>query len=123
MAWLTRSVGDLAGPAAGPPVLAWAGELTLRLIERGRSRTPQLAFETLKAMTAHLSDVAGRLPAAIARPALRSGVDLTLKLLEVSFISQSQVASMVESVAMAAASAVGDAASEPDGAASPPDDQ
>ncbi|MDR1109395.1 MAG: hypothetical protein LBP92_01540 [Deltaproteobacteria bacterium] len=63
-------------------VLASAGDLVLRLIERGRLGTPQAASEALMELNSTLLAIAAGLPAHKAGTALRSAVDLALKLLE-----------------------------------------
>ncbi|MDR1656965.1 MAG: hypothetical protein LBT47_05345 [Deltaproteobacteria bacterium] len=84
-----------------PPLLSLAGELTLKLIEQGRLRTPQQALETIENLNLELKTLSASLPSAQAEPALRSAVNLTVKLLEVHFVSQSQVANTVAKLARA----------------------
>jgi hypothetical protein len=63
-------------------VLKPAGDLTLRLIERGRLGTPEAACNILQELTKALAEIAAKLPQGKADIALTSAVDLTLKLLE-----------------------------------------
>ncbi|MDR2455729.1 MAG: hypothetical protein LBE49_03935 [Deltaproteobacteria bacterium] len=104
--WLGLSLRPLREAEEAMPALKWAGDLSLRLIEQGRARTPQTAFETVQSLNLGLRGVFASLPPSVAKEAMRTAVDLALKLLEVHFISQSQLMPAIESLANSAARAL-----------------
>jgi hypothetical protein len=106
--WLGAGIRPLAEIPEDRAALLRAGDLTLRLIEQGRARTPALALETLSGLAAQLKGLEGRLPADKADEALKAAVEMALKLLEVHFVSQSQLPSTLESLALAAAKVLPD---------------
>jgi hypothetical protein len=85
-------------------VLASAGDLVLRLIERGRLGTPQAAVEALTEITEVLCDLSAKLDPQKASIALRSAVDLTLKLLETNAAGVEPLAKTLETLALTCAS-------------------
>jgi hypothetical protein len=102
------SVGNVAASLLGDnqshKVLAMAGDLTLRLIERGRLGTPAAASESLTGLTQALSQVSSQLPPAKAEAATRSAVDLALKLLETNSAGPASLATTLGILAQASAS-------------------
>jgi hypothetical protein len=76
----------LAGKAGANGELALAGDLTVRLVERGRLGNPSAAANSLAKLTAVLRDVAANIHPAKAEAALKCAVDLALKLLETNAI-------------------------------------
>ena len=106
--WLGLSLRPIIEAKDDMPVMEWARELTLRLIELGRARNPQAAFEILSDLPPKLREAALGLPPDKASQAIWAAVDLSLKLLEVNFISQSQLMSTIESLAASAAKVIPD---------------
>ena len=56
--WLGRSLRPLAEAEEAMPFVNWAREITLRLIEQGRLRTPQAVFETLSEIVDKIKEIA-----------------------------------------------------------------
>ena len=101
--WLGAGLRAMGENESAKPAMKWAGELTLRLVEQGRARTPQIALDTMGEIVDGLGRITGKLSPEKAPQALRAAVDLALKLLEVHFISQNQLLGTIESLALAAA--------------------
>ncbi|MDR2368221.1 MAG: DUF3292 domain-containing protein [Deltaproteobacteria bacterium] len=77
------AAGLLAGNGSHR-ALSLAADLTMRLIERGRLGNPGTAIEALTELNATLREILTKLPPGKAEAALKSAVDLALKLLETS---------------------------------------
>ncbi|MDR2442265.1 MAG: hypothetical protein LBE31_01940 [Deltaproteobacteria bacterium] len=103
LSYLGENIRNMLVDERGVPILTKSGDLTLRLIEQGSNRTPEQALDTLKELTEALKSIALNIPPERAIPALRTAVDLTIKLLEVHFISNSQVIETVNKLALTAA--------------------
>jgi hypothetical protein len=92
----------LSGPSQGPKVLALAGDLTARLIERGRLGTPASAIEALTELSNTLSTIWARLHPAKAEAAIKNAVELALKLLETNTTGSDPLAVTIEKLAQTA---------------------
>ena len=79
---LGEAAMSLIAESQGSEALSLAGDLTARLIERGRLGTPAAAEKSLTELTRSLSEIYSALPPAKAGAALKCAVKLALKLLE-----------------------------------------
>jgi hypothetical protein len=75
----------------------------MRLIERGRLGNPKAAMDSLTELTRLLTKVSLELPQAKAPAAVKSAVDLTLKLLETNAIGPDSLAVTLRNLALASA--------------------
>ncbi|MDR2300957.1 MAG: hypothetical protein LBF38_02800 [Deltaproteobacteria bacterium] len=82
LALLGRGAEALLKENASSRVLAMAGDLTIRLVERGRLGTPAAALANLESLCRDLAEVWAKLPPGAAELATKSSVELVLKLLE-----------------------------------------
>jgi hypothetical protein len=101
--WLGLGLRPMFEEKEAMPVMDWARELALRLIEQDKARTPQAVFEILSDMRPRLKEAALSLPSEKAAQAMWAAADLALKLLEVNFISQAQLIPTIENLASSAA--------------------
>jgi hypothetical protein len=82
MTLLGRGAEALLNENGSSRVLALAGDLTIRLVERGRLGTPSAALANLETLSRALAEIWALMPPEAAQSALKSSVDLVLKLLE-----------------------------------------
>jgi hypothetical protein len=86
------------------PALRLAGEITGRLIERGRLSSVSAALESLGQNARAVKEAAASLPPEKAGPAIKAAQDLVLKLLETNAISPGAVKDSLRELSRAAAS-------------------
>lgn len=88
--------------------LSSAGDLVLRLVERGRIRNPGAAVDSLAELSGEMNRIAGLVPPEKVQPALRSAVDLALKLLETNATGSEPLARTLEALTLACAGLIPD---------------
>ncbi|MDR0354233.1 MAG: hypothetical protein LBJ64_00615 [Deltaproteobacteria bacterium] len=112
-----KRLGDLSAElllaSPDPPILSLAGDLVLRLVERGRLGTSQAAGEALSLLTEVLSQVNAELPAHKSGAALKSSVDLSLKLLETNAAGPDHLPEIIRSLAFISADLLPDEEQKP----------
>ncbi|MDR3203484.1 MAG: hypothetical protein LBV23_01895 [Deltaproteobacteria bacterium] len=101
-----KSLSDLLSGSPSPPALSLAGQLTLRLIERGRIGSCAAAIETVVNLTETMTTLSSQAKSAQISQALTAAAELTSKLLETNSISFNQISQTLSQLTQAALRAI-----------------